>query len=254
MTRTIDINCDIGESFGNWSLGDDDALYPLITTASIACGFHAGDPLTMSKSVRLAKKHEVKVGSHPGFPDLLGFGRRAIDISPEDAAAYITYQTGALMGFLREHNMDLHHIKPHGAFYAVLSRNHHLAKDAAHAIRQFGADMKMYWPAPYHDVAFCNELDAAGVEVVGVLFPDLQYDDAGDLVLQRKKNETDLSFAVGQVRQFLTHGELTTVSGKSLAVDAQSICVHSDGPNAAEVTRAILSEIERLGMTLEAVS
>lgn len=253
MNNSIDINCDLGESFGNWRMGDDESLYPLVTTASIACGFHAGDPITMRDSVANANAHGVAIGSHPGLPDLLGFGRRAMDISPDDAATYITYQTGALSAFLNEVGVELHHIKPHGAFYAVLQNNPKLAPAAARAIRRFGNDMKVYWPAPYENSAFCNELDRVGVHVCGVLFPDLSYDDSGNLVLQRAKHETDISFAVAQVRSMLTKGTLTTESGSDIPVNAESVCVHGDGPNAIAVATAVIDLIDELGFTRQAV-
>ena len=129
MLASIDINCDMGESFGNWQMGNDAGMMPLITTANVACGFHAGDPVTLLNTCKLAGQHGVVVGSHPGLPDLLGFGRRAMNITPEDAYAYVVYQTGALQAALRANGMKLHHIKPHGAFYSVLRTNEALDRN-----------------------------------------------------------------------------------------------------------------------------
>ena len=147
MLKKMDINCDMGESFGNWNMGDDVGMMPRITTANVACGFHASDPVTMLETVRLAKQHNVTVGAHPGLPDLLGFGRRTMNITPEDAYAYVVYQVGALQGALATQGMKLHHIKPHGAFYSVLKTDEQLASAVAQAIKELSDDPILYWPA-----------------------------------------------------------------------------------------------------------
>ena len=148
MRRQMDVNSDMGESFGNWVMGNDAALLPFVTTANVACGFHAGDPVTLVRTVRLAKQNGVVVGAHPGLPDLLGFGRRAMKISPEDAYAYVVYQVGALQATLAVEGMRLHHVKPHGAFYSVLKADEELADAVAEAIGQLSPEPMLYWPAP----------------------------------------------------------------------------------------------------------
>ena len=147
MSGTFDINCDMGEGFGNWRMGDDAAVMPLITTANLACGFHAGDPLTMMNTVAMAKEAGVAVGAHPGLPDLLGFGRRVISVSPEDLTSYIVYQVGALKGFLSAAGVPLNHVKPHGALFHVL-RDATLADAAIDAIMAVapGAAVVLGWP------------------------------------------------------------------------------------------------------------
>src|SRR5437870_9469176 len=146
MRRQMDVNSGMGESFGNWVMGNDAALFPFVTTANVACGFHAGDPVTLVRTVRLAKRNGVVVGAHPGLPDLLGFGRRAMDISPEDAHAYVLYQAGALDGILRARSGRLHHVKPHGVLYAMLNERDDLAEAVADAISALMAAPTLYWP------------------------------------------------------------------------------------------------------------
>ena len=148
MRNQMDINCDMGESFGNWSMGDDAGMMPFITTANVACGFHASDPVTMLSTVKLAKGYQIAIGAHPGLPDLLGFGRRAMNITPEDAYAYVVYQVGALQASLATQGLKLHHIKPHGAFYSVLKTQTELADAVAEAIQKLSDQPMLYWPAP----------------------------------------------------------------------------------------------------------
>ena len=164
--RTIDINSDLGESFGNWKMGNDELVIPEITSANVACGFHGSDPLTMIETVRRCREHGVMVGAHPGLPDLLGFGRRAMAISPDDAYAYIVYQAGALQGVAQTLGENVHHIKPHGAMYSILRTDEQLAAAAAQAILDFSADVMVYWPAPV-SAALPTEARQRGIRVVG---------------------------------------------------------------------------------------
>jgi UPF0271 protein len=252
---TFDVNCDMGESLGNWVMGADEAMMPLITTANVACGFHGGDPLTMQHTVRLAAQHGVVVGAHPGFPDLLGFGRRRMELSPEDAAAYVTFQVGALRGFLDAEGMPLHHVKPHGAFFAFLRDEEAMAEPVAAAIAAFGDDVLLYWPAPADGVPFCDAVRARGVEIVEEIYPDLSYGPDGRLVVERQKLETDLAFAAQQVTSFLTDGTVAATDGTPISFPAaRSACVHGDGPNAVAVAEAVRAAAEAAGRPLRAVS
>ena len=253
MRETIDINCDMGESFGNWVMGDDEGMMSRITTANVACGFHASDPVTMVKTVELAKKNRVVVGSHPGLPDLLGFGRRAMNITPEDAYAYMVYQTGALEATLKTRGMGLHHVKPHGAFYSVLRDSEEVAVAVAEAIASLSSDPILYWPAPT-SAALPAAAKELGVKVVGEIYPDLQYAADGSLVLQRSKHVTDASFAAKQVAQYVQTGEVEALDGSLISLDAESICIHGDGPNATEVADAIRATLQNLDCNICAVS
>lgn len=249
---TFDVNCDLGESFGNWTLGDDEAVMPLVTSANIACGFHGGDPVTMERTVALAMRHGVAIGAHPGLPDLLGFGRRVMALSPEDAAAYVRYQAGALQAFVRAAGGALHHVKAHGAFFAVLRDDAALAKPVARAVRDLGDDVMVLWPAPAEGVPFCEELGELGVRVVGEIYPDLSYAPDGRLVIQRAKAQTDVAFAAHQTRLFLEEGVVEAVDGTKVPLTAGSACVHGDGPNAVEVTQAVRQAITEAGRRIAA--
>jgi UPF0271 protein len=242
----MDINCDMGESFGNWVMGNDAGMLPLITTANVACGFHASDPITMLDTVRDAQGHGVVVGAHPGLPDLLGFGRRAMNITPEDAYAYVVYQVGALQGALRMHGLKLHHIKPHGAFYSILRTEEGLAKAVAESVAKLSDDPVLYWPSPT-DSALPAACKAQGIRVVGEIYPDLEYATDGSLILQRAKHETDVEEAAAQVERFITTGEVKTIDGTRIPLDAESLCIHGDGPNCVEVATAIRETLKRAG-------
>jgi UPF0271 protein len=248
--RAIDINADLGESFGNWAMGNDEALIPLITSANVACGFHASDPSTMLTTVGTCKRHDVAVGAHPGLPDLLGFGRRVMSISGEDMYGYVVYQVGALQASLAVNGMSLHHVKPHGALYAMLRDSEELGEAAAQALVDLGSPLS-YFPAPVAPTAFGRAAAERGLEVVGEIYPDLGYDDDGDLVLQRSKHHTDPEEAAAMVSRYLADGVVVSGNGKEISLEAESICVHGDGPNAAEVARAIRGAVEAAGCALE---
>lgn len=248
--RAIDINADLGESFGNWSMGNDGALIPLITSANVACGFHASDPTTMLTTVQTAKKHGVEVGAHPGLPDLLGFGRRVMQLSSDDLYGYVVYQVGALQAALAVNGMSLHHVKPHGALYAMLRDSDELGEAAASALVDLGSPLS-YFPAPVATSAFGRAAAARGLEVVGEIYPDLAYDADGKLVLQRSKGHTDPAAAGEMVSRYLRDGKVVSTDGVEIELDAESICVHGDGPNAAEVAGAVRRAVEAAGCSLE---
>ena len=252
MIESMDINCDMGESFGNWVMGNDTGMMPRITTANVACGFHASDPLTMLETVKLAKQHQIEVGSHPGLPDLLGFGRRAMNITPEDAHAYIVYQTGALQAVLKVHGMHLHHIKPHGAFYSVLRTDEAIADAVADGIAALSDTPMLYWPAPT-DAAMPTAARKKGIRVVGEIYPDLQYAPDGSLILQRAKHETDTAFAAAQVKRYVESGEVEATDGTLIKLDAESLCIHGDGPNATEVGDAVRAALKGIGCAIAPV-
>ena len=252
MLELMDINCDMGESFGNWNMGDDEGMMPRITTANVACGFHASDPLTMIETVKLAKQHNVAIGAHPGLPDLLGFGRRAMNITPEDAYAYVVYQVGALQGTLATQGLKLHHIKPHGAFYSVLKAQEDLAEAVAQAISELSHEPMLYWPAPT-TAALPTAAKKLGIRVVGEIYPDLLYAADGALILQREKHETDVEFAASQVQRYVESGKVEAVDGTLVELDAESLCIHGDGPNSVQVADAIQQRLKDIGCKIEPV-
>jgi UPF0271 protein len=245
--RTLDINSDLGESFGNWRMGSDEELVPLITTANMACGFHASDPVTMVSAARLAAKHGVAIGAHPGLPDLLGFGRRVMSITAADAYAYVLYQSAALKGILEANGMVLHHVKPHGAMYSVLKANEELAAAVAEAIEQICPDPLIYWPAPLGASALPAAAAKRGIPVIGEVYPDLDYAPDGALVIQRSKHHTDVAKACDQVRLFIEEGCVLALDGSKVPLAADSFCIHGDGPNSPEVAKAVRRTIEESG-------
>jgi 5-oxoprolinase (ATP-hydrolysing) subunit A len=244
--RAVDVNCDLGESFGNWRMGNDELVIPEITSANVACGFHASDPVTMIEAVKRCHEHGVAIGAHPGLPDLLGFGRRAMAIDPDDAYAYIVYQAGALQGVAQTMGESLHHIKPHGAMYSILRRDEQLAAAAAQAIADFNSSVLVYWPAPV-SAALPSAARERGIRVIGEMYPDLDIAADGGLVLQRAKHETDVDAAYRKVRLWLEEGVVEATDGSRVELEAESVCVHGDGPNALDVVKAVKRAISDAG-------
>jgi UPF0271 protein len=254
VNRVLDINCDLGESFGNWRLGDDTALLSRISTANVACGFHGGDPVTMLETVRDAVSLGVAVGAHPGLPDLLGFGRRVMDISPTDAFSYVLYQAGALTAALRASGTQLHHVKPHGALYSMLNEREELAVAVADAMEALMEVPMLYWPSGAQDGALVREAERRGFRIVLEVYVDLGYDDNGRLVLERRKQALDPAVGVQRLNRFLTDGTVPTITGGSFRLEAESLCVHGDGLTAPEVVAAIRAHLDTSGWAVQAVS
>jgi UPF0271 protein len=250
--RALDINCDCGESFGNWPMGADEAIIPLITTANVACGFHGGDPMVMQKTVALASDNGVAVGAHPGLPDLVGFGRRKMDVSPNEAYAMVVYQVGALKAFLEAKGMTLHHVKPHGALYVMLHDQDYVAAAVAEAIRDTSPSPLLYWPAPVEMHALPRAARKLGIDVVGEVYFDLAYDDDAKLIVERKKTPKDLADVARRLRRYLKEGVVESQSGKAIPLVAETICVHGDGPNSVEIAETIRAVLAEEGVKAEA--
>jgi UPF0271 protein len=247
----MDINVDLGESFGRWQLGDDNAVMPLVQAINVACGFHAGDPVTMMQTVELARKHGVAVGAHPGFPDLLGFGRRPLQLTPAEGHAYVIYQVGALREVLRAHDLELHHVKMHGAFDDALVVDAPLAEAVADAIATMGVTLvyRAYLP---QDDPFATSLRARAVEVALELYPDLDYSDSGMPQPIRTVRPRAVSEIADQVRAYLETGCVFSTTGQPVRMDATSICLHGDGPHALEVVRLVRQTLISNGVDLRA--
>jgi 5-oxoprolinase (ATP-hydrolysing) subunit A len=228
------INCDMGEAFGLYRMGDDVNIMPLITVANVACGFHGSDFNHMRKTVQLAKRHGVKVGAHPSFPDLQGFGRREMKIGREELANCIIYQVGALKGFLDAEGMALNHIKPHGALYGMAAR----LEEAAHAV----ADAADVFKVPLMGMINTNHqkvYTARGHEFIAEFYTDLDYNDDGSLIITREHAAVDPAQAASRSLRAIKEGKVQSVGGKDVAVRADAICVHSDTPNAVEIAKAV---------------
>jgi len=236
----LTINCDMGEGFGLYRMGNDAALMPHIDLANVACGFHASDPSIMRATVRLAKQYGVKVGAHPSLPDLQGFGRRAMVISAAEVTDLVTYQTGALVAFLQAENMPLNHVKPHGALYGMAARDGTIAAAIAQAVKPFGV--------PVLGMAFTAQEKAYaenGVEMVGEFYADLEYDGEGNLILSRVHDAVDPVHARERVQRVIRDGKVKTTTGRDIPVKAGSVCVHSDTPGAAEIAAELARSLRQ---------
>jgi UPF0271 protein len=244
---TMDVNCDLGESLGNWRMGADEALLPSITTASVACGFHGGDPVTMRRTVEMAVEHGVAVGSHPGLPDLLGFGRRAMDVSPEDLRAYVTYQSGALAAFLRAHDRTLTHVKPHGALYTMLNRREDLAAATVDAMFDVMERPVLLWPAGSEQGALVRTARERGVRVIGEFYPEARYGADGETVVERTRGPVTADEAEAALLRFLERGEVEAIDGTVLTLAAESICVHGDAPDATAIVERVVGVLRARG-------
>jgi UPF0271 protein len=245
---SIDINCDLGEGFGRWKIVDDARLMGLITSANVACGFHASDPVTMLNTVRSAKTLGVSIGAHPGLPDLYGFGRRRIDIASTDAYAYGVYQIGALQATVRTVGLPMRHVKAHGAFYDLLKEDMALGRSFAEAVRDTMSTPVLFWPAPIETAAVVIAARDLGVRVVPEIYADLNYDANGFIIPEHpQKMAMDVEKAYTQMRHFLDDGYVVSSDGAALPVRAETISVHGDGPNAVEVLEAVRRAIDDAG-------
>lgn len=230
----IDINCDMGESFGLYKLGDDDAIMPLITEANIACGFHGSDPNHMAHAVASAKKHGIKVGAHFSLPDLAGFGRREMVIDREEMANIILYQIGALNEFLKVQGVKLSHLKPHGALYGMAARHEHIAHAVCDASEHLGLPI-FGLAGTLHEEIYT----ARGVEFRPEFFADLDYDENGKLLITREHAAYDPAIVADKIIRAVDEGIVLSASGKQNVVRAETICVHSDTPNVVDIVMAM---------------
>jgi UPF0271 protein len=236
--KTIDLNCDMGESFGAWKMGDDAALMPLISSANVACGFHAGDPSTIRATVRLAVDHGVAIGAHPSFPDLQGFGRRVMQISTQECYDLVVYQAGAVEAFARAAGARLHHVKIHGMLYNVAARDAALADAIARATKDLGGGVLLY------ALSGSAMMDAAarhGVKAVGEVFGDRSYQSDGTLTPRGQPGAmiTDEAASVAQVLMMVEQGKLRSLDGVEVPVDAGTLCLHGDQPGAVGFATAL---------------
>ena len=240
---TLAINCDMGESFALYKMGDDEGMMPHITIANIACGFHASDPSVMAHTVRLAKRHNVKVGAHPSLPDLQGFGRREMKMRPEELTDCIVYQVGALKGFLEREGMALFHVKPHGSLYGMAARSPEVAKAVADAAKVFNVPV-LGMAGTLHEQVY----PAEGLQFISEYYADLEYADDGLLIITRQHHAVDPKRAAKRALRAVREGVVESANGKAVRVRADCICVHSDTPNAVEVAQAVKAAVaEYLG-------
>ncbi|PAQ13064.1 lactam utilization protein LamB [Bacillaceae bacterium SAOS 7] len=248
----VDINCDLGESFGAYRMGADEEIMPFITSANIACGFHAGDPVVMRRTVKLALKHSVAIGAHPGFPDLIGFGRRPMELSAEEVYTSVLYQLGALSAFVQTEGGKLHHVKPHGALYNMAAKDKQLAEAIVQAIMDFDSSLILYGLSG-------SELIKAGktarLKVAEEVFVDRTYQVDGSLTSRRDPKafiSTDQE-AVQQAIRLVQEGVVEAVTGETVAMSADTICIHGDGPHALTFASYIRKELESRGIVIQTI-
>jgi len=234
MGRRVDLNADMGESYGRWTLGDDAALMPHLTSANIACGFHGGDPHVMRATVALALEHGVGVGAHVGLPDLIGFGRRRMAASAQEIEDYVLYQASAMRGYVEAAGGRLQHVKPHGALYSMIVDDEELADAVCAAVASIGEEIILLMPREVGPAAA-----RAGIPFVPEGYVDLDYDADGKLVLERVKQLRDPQEMGEKTVRLVTQGKVRTVDGSDLLLDVESICVHGDAPNAPAIAAAI---------------
>lgn len=246
----INLNADLGESFGAWRMGDDRALLGIVGSANLACGFHGGDPLVMTEAVRLAGEAGVSLGAHPSFPDLQGFGRRAMQLSPRELAAVVTYQVGALMGIAQAQGQRVSHVKPHGAMNNMACEDAAMAATIAGAVKAIDPRLILMAPA-LSQLAVAGR--AAGLRVADEVFADRAYTDDGNLVPRSMPGAVLHGSAdcLAHVLRMLERGGIVTLTGQLLPCDFHSICVHGDSPHAVATAAAVRDGLIAAGHRLK---
>jgi 5-oxoprolinase (ATP-hydrolysing) subunit A len=247
----LDLNSDLGEAYGHWALGDDTALLGVVTSANVACGFHAGDPATIDRTVRTATEHGVAIGAQVSYPDLVGFGRREIDVAPDDLTADVLYQIGALEAFARAASSRVRYVKPHGALYNRIARDPVQAAAVVDAIRRYDPALPLL---TLPGSAAMRAAEEAGIPAVAEGFADRAYTAEGRLVSRREPGAVlhDPGQVATRAVVMATEGRVETVDGGEVAVEVRSLCVHGDTPGAVELAKAVRAALEEAGLPLEA--
>lgn len=247
MTYKVDLNCDMGESFGAYTIGNDEQILKTITSANIACGFHAGDPTTMRKTVRMAIEKNVAIGAHPGLQDLSGFGRREMALSTDEAFDLVVYQIGALSAFVRAEGGQLQHVKPHGALYNMAAKSRELAESIAEAVYKVNPELMLFGLAGSELVKAGERM---GLKVANEVFADRTYQSDGTLTPRREPNAliTDHEAAIHQIVKMVKEGKVTATDGTDVAIKADTICIHGDGETALEFAKVIPGALMNAGI------
>jgi 5-oxoprolinase (ATP-hydrolysing) subunit A len=246
---SIDLNADVGESFGPWPMGDDASLIPLVSSVNVACGFHAGDPLTIERTIGHAIAAGAAIGAHPGYPDLVGFGRRDLDMAGDEVEAAIVYQVGAVAAFARAAGGELHHVKPHGALYHRAARDPRLADAIAAAVRRCSPDLVLVGLA---GSALLEAGRAAGLTVAAEAFPERGYEPDGSLRNRRLPGAilADSAIVAARAVSLACDGTVTASDGTTISVGAETLCLHGDSPGAVAHARAIRAALEAAGIAI----
>ncbi|WP_019533857.1 LamB/YcsF family protein [Paenibacillus ginsengihumi] len=249
MEKSIDLNCDLGESYGIYRLGDDEALLDFVSSANIACGYHAGDPATMRRTVRLCLERGVSIGAHPGLPDLAGFGRRTMSVAPQEVYDMTVYQVGALLGFVRSEGGRLAHVKPHGALYNMAAADRSLAEAIAEAVQRIDPQLVLYGLAGSELI---RAAEARGLRCAAEAFADRTYRRDGKLTPRSESGAVlhDAEEAARQAISIAMDGVVHTLAGEPVALAADTLCIHGDGAQAALLARHIRQRLEEAGIAV----
>ena len=248
MSR-VDLNSDLGESLGRYTIGSDDKIIPLITSANVACGYHASDPVVMDKTLAMAREAGIRVGAHPGYPDLMGFGRRNMNVTPQEARAYTLYQLGALDAFCRAHGLKMQHVKPHGAFYNMAAKDYELSQAICQAVKEFD-DSLIVLALSGGELAHAAK--DMGLRAALEVFADRAYEEDGSLVNRRKEGAmvTDENIAIARVVRMIKEKKVTAITGKDIPIQADSVCVHGDGAKALAFVEKIRKTLTEEGVEI----
>ena len=252
MNRKIDLNCDMGESFGAWRMGSDAELMDYVSSVNIACGFHAGDPSTIRKTIETAIKKGVSVGAHPSFPDLQGFGRREMKISPPEVFDLVLYQISAVRGICESTGIKLHHVKPHGALYNQAAKDKSLAEAVANAVKSLDKNLILYGLS---GSLLISEAEKIGLKTASEVFADRTYTADGNLTPRSESNALIkvTERAVSQVLQMIEDQTVTATGGEKIPIKADSVCIHGDGENAVEFAKTIREKLSKQGVLISAI-
>lgn len=248
---SVDLNADLGESFGAWQLGDDDAMLTVVTSANVACGFHAGDPATLGHSCEEAAKQGVRIGAQVAYPDRAGFGRRFIDVTPSDLVADIIYQIGALQALARAAGSGVAYVKPHGALYNAIVNHHDQARAVAKAVHTVDPNLPVLGLA---GSVFFEEAERLGLRTVPEAFADRSYRPDGQLVSRRERNAVlhDPAEIADRVASMVQSGRVVAVDGSTISIAVESVCVHGDSPGAVQIATAVRERLVSEGVQLTA--
>ena len=248
----IDLNCDMGESFGRWRMGNDPALMGVVSSVNIACGFHAGDPTVMRQTVERALENKLAVGAHPSFPDLQGFGRRDMSLSPQEVFDFVLYQTGALAAITKAFGGRLHHVKPHGALYNSAAQDSAMSAAIARAVQAIDPDLILYGLSGSRLIDEAEKID---LRTASEVFADRTYQPDGSLTPRSEPNALvpTIEKSVAQVLEMIVERNVTAVTGEKVAIRAETVCIHGDGADALAIARSIRQKLSENGILIQAL-
>lgn len=245
----IDLNSDLGESFGHYQIGCDEEIIRTVSSVNIACGVHAGDPMVMDRTIGMCMENQVAVGAHPGFPDLQGFGRRQMQMKPGELKNYMVYQIGALSAFAKMHETKFQHVKPHGALNNMMPYSEQYSKEICEAILAVDPDIILVAPTNTMTLEMAKDM---GLRTISEVFADRAYQDDGYLISRADPRAIiqDEDFAIRRIIRMIKEGVVTSVNGKEISIQAESICVHSDSPMALNYAKKVRKALEQEGIQI----